>query len=44
LQQDVARIVVKRPLRAPHLGAVLPSHSVVGKTVRFDVHVRRKLA
>ena len=44
LQQDVARIVVKRPLRASHLGAVLPSHSVAGKTVRFDVHVRRKLA
>jgi len=44
LQQDVARIVVKRPLRAPHLGAVLPSHSVAGKTVRFDVYVRRKLA
>lgn len=43
LQQDVARIVVKRPLRAPDLGAISPSHRIAGKTVRFDVYVRRKL-
>lgn len=43
LQQDVARVVVKRPLKAPHLADHRPSHSVSGKAVRFDVYVLRAL-
>ena len=41
LQQDVARVVIKRPLRAPALGGRAPSHALRGKAVRFDVHVLR---
>ena len=41
LAQDVARVVVKRPPRAPYLAGRQPSHSIAGKAVRFDVHVRR---
>ena len=44
LQQDVARVVVKRPPRAPRLAGIEPSHEISGKAVRYDVHVRRKLA
>jgi 16S rRNA (guanine1516-N2)-methyltransferase len=44
LQQDVARVVVKRPPRAPCLAARQPSHSLGGKAVRYDVYVRRGLA
>ncbi len=40
LRQPVARIVVKRPLKAALLGGVTPSHSLKGRAVRFDVHVR----
>lgn len=43
LEQDVARIVVKRPARAGELGGVAPSHCIPGKAVRYDVHVRRAL-
>ena len=43
LQQDVARVVVKRPPRAPNLADQKPSHSISGKAVRYDVYVRRKL-
>ena len=43
LEQDVARVVVKRPARAPFLAGRKPSHSVAGKAVRFDVYVRRAL-
>lgn len=39
--QDVARIVVKRPLRAPTLARSKPSHEVRGKAVRYDVYVLR---
>ncbi len=42
--QPVERIVVKRPLRAPVLGAQRPSHTLSGKSVRFDVFVRNKQA
>ena len=38
--QPVERIVVKRPLRAPLLGSQRPSHTLAGKSVRFDVFVR----
>jgi 16S rRNA (guanine1516-N2)-methyltransferase len=41
LAQDVTRVVVKRPPRAPYLAGRQPSHSLAGKAVRFDVHVRR---
>ena len=40
LTQPVERVVVKRPAKSPYLGAVKPSHSITGKTVRFDVLVR----
>lgn len=43
LSRDVARVVVKRPARAPALGGLAPSHSISGKAVRYDVHVRRSL-
>lgn len=44
LVQDVARVVVKRPPRAPALGDIVPSHSIQGKAVRYDVHVKRALS
>ncbi|XOF32792.1 MAG: class I SAM-dependent methyltransferase [Candidatus Electrothrix sp. YB6] len=34
------RVVVKRPLKAPFLTARSPSHSLAGKTVRFDVYMQ----
>lgn len=33
------KIVVKRPVKAPLLAGVRPSHSIAGKAVRFDVIV-----
>ena len=39
LQQQVARVVVKRPARAAALAGVAPSHSIEGRAVRYDVHV-----
>ena len=39
--QPVERIVVKRPLRAPILGNIRPTHTLKGKSVRFDVFARR---
>tara|TARA_B110000503_G_scaffold20552_1_gene30914 strand:- start:30921 stop:31730 length:810 start_codon:yes stop_codon:yes gene_type:complete len=44
LQQDTARVVVKRPAKAPVLAAQQPSHIISGKSVRYDVYVHRKLA
>lgn len=43
LEQDVARVAVKRPVKAPELAGLQPSHSIRGKAVRYDVYVRRKL-
>lgn len=43
LLQDTARVVVKRPARAPYLAALQPSHCIRGKSVRYDVYVKRKL-
>ncbi|MEC8001107.1 MAG: class I SAM-dependent methyltransferase, partial [Pseudomonadota bacterium] len=40
--QPVERVVIKRPVKAPVLGAVKPSHSITGKTIRFDVMVKPK--
>ena len=42
-RQNVARVVVKRPLRAEPLAGEKPSHSLAGKAVRFDVYVLRGL-
>ncbi len=39
LRQAVARVVVKRPLRAPPLAGRAPSHTLAGKAVRYDVYV-----
>jgi 16S rRNA (guanine1516-N2)-methyltransferase len=39
LDQDVARVVVKRPAKAPVLAGHRPSHDIVGKAVRYDVYV-----
>ena len=33
------RVVVKRPVKAPFLTDLAPSHSLAGKTVRFDVYL-----
>jgi 16S rRNA (guanine1516-N2)-methyltransferase len=43
LQQDVARVVVKRPAKGPHLAGQVPNHAVSGKSVRYDVYVRRRI-
>ena len=43
LQQDTARVVVKRPAKAPCLAAKQPSHVISGKSVRYDVYVHRRL-
>jgi 16S rRNA (guanine1516-N2)-methyltransferase len=43
LRQDVARVIVKRPVRAAPLSQQSPSHSINGKAVRYDVYVLRKL-
>ena len=43
LRQDVARVVVKRPPKAPNLAQQKPSHCISGKAVRYDVYVNRKL-
>ncbi|MEH6588839.1 MAG: class I SAM-dependent methyltransferase [Halioglobus sp.] len=41
LEQDVARVVVKRPASAPALIGQKPSHVIAGKAVRYDVYVKR---
>ena len=43
LEQDFARVVVKRPVKAPELGGSRLSHAIRGRTVRYDVYVRRAL-
>lgn len=39
----VARVVVKRPPKAPPLSGKAPSHMIKGKAVRYDVYVLRGL-
>ncbi|MEH6582805.1 MAG: class I SAM-dependent methyltransferase [Halioglobus sp.] len=39
LSQEVARVVVKRPAKAPVLAGRRPSHEISGKAVRYDVYV-----
>ncbi len=36
------RVVVKRPIRANHLNNIAPSHSIKGKSTRFDVYMLHK--
>ena len=43
LEQGVARVVVKRPRRAPPLAHRRPSYELAGKAARFDVYVLRDL-
>ena len=43
VQQDVARVVVKRPPGAPPLAQRPPSHAIDGKAVRYDVYVFRAI-
>lgn len=38
--QDVDRIVVKRPAKSAPMTSAKPSHSILGKTIRFDVFVK----
>lgn len=33
------KIVVKRPLKGPHLGDVAPDYALKGKAIRYDCHV-----
>jgi len=39
LETATKRVVVKRPLKAPCLVGRSPSHSLTGKTIRFDVYI-----
>ena len=43
LQQDVCRVVVKRPRIAPPVGNKKPSHTIEGKSSRFDIYALKKL-
>ena len=43
LQHDPARVVVKRPRKAPIIDGPKPSYALEGKSGRFDVYARRKL-
>jgi len=43
LERDVARVVVKRPVKAPVLAQRKPSHVISGKAVRYDVYVKHAL-
>lgn len=44
LRQRVRRVVVKRPLKAPQLCDIRPSHAISGRSVRFDVYQRDGVA
>ncbi len=33
------RVVVKRPLHAPHLGGQTPAHALRGRSIRFDIYL-----
>lgn len=39
-EQSVPRIVVKRPVKAIVVGSARPSHSIIGKTIRYDVFIQ----
>jgi 16S rRNA (guanine1516-N2)-methyltransferase len=40
LRASRRRVVVKRPLKGSYLGELAPSHSIKGKTTRYDVYVK----
>lgn len=44
LEQDVARVVVKRPAKAPNLAERKPAHTIAGKSVRYDVYVKSAIS
>lgn len=39
LDASPRKIIVKRPLKGPHLAGIRPSHSFSGKVIRYDVIV-----
>jgi 16S rRNA (guanine1516-N2)-methyltransferase len=43
LDSGAARVVVKRPIKAPPLSGCAPQSEVCAKTVRFDLYPKRKL-
>ena len=43
LRHDPARVVVKRPRKAPIIEGPKPSYALEGKSGRFDIYARRKL-
>lgn len=43
LDSDCARVVVKRPCKAPFLNGTKPSHQIIGKSIRYDIYVKRKI-
>ena len=43
LEREVARVVVKRPLKSKCLAGCEPSHAITGRAVRYDVYVKRAL-
>ena len=40
IQANPAKIIVKRPLKAPCLAGLAPSYSLDGKAIRYDCYVR----
>ncbi|MBP3866758.1 MAG: class I SAM-dependent methyltransferase, partial [Eggerthellaceae bacterium] len=34
------KVIVKRPIKGPHLAGRKPSYSLAGKAIRFDVYVK----
>jgi 16S rRNA (guanine1516-N2)-methyltransferase len=43
LEHDPARVVVKRPRKAPTIEGAKPSYALEGKSGRFDIYAMRKL-
>lgn len=39
LEAHPRKVVIKRPLKGPHLGGITPSSSLAGKVVRYDIVV-----
>ncbi len=44
LEQEVARVVVKRSTKASNLAQRKPAHTIAGKSVRYDVYVRTAIS
>jgi 16S rRNA (guanine1516-N2)-methyltransferase len=43
IASGVKRVVVKRPGKAPFVGGLEPSHAIYGKSLRFDVYMKKGL-